>query len=281
MTVVTPLVSVEELHELLSGPESGRPTLLDVRWALGSTSGRAEHEAAHLPGAAWVDLDEALSGPVLPDGHGGRHPVPDADFFARAMRAAGVRTDRPVVCYDAGSSVAASRAWWMLTYFGKPDVRVLDGGLTAWEEAGLPTESGEVHPEPGTFTARGGGRRLLDADAAARHPLLLDARPADRFRGENEHIDPVAGHIPGARSAPALGNLRPDGRFLPPEELVGRMAAVGVRPGDDVGVYCGSGVQAAHTALALQVAGVTDDAAVYVGSWSDWVSDRTRPVELG
>ena len=136
MTVVTPLVSVEELHELLNGPESGRPTLLDVRWALGSTSGRAEHEAAHLPGAAWVDLDEALSGPVLPDGHGGRHPVPDADFFARAMRAAGVRTDRPVVCYDAGSSVAASRAWWMLTYFGKPDVRVLDGGLTAWN--GLP-----------------------------------------------------------------------------------------------------------------------------------------------
>ena len=130
----------------------------------------------------------------------------------------------------------------MLTFFGKPDVRVLDGGLTAWEEAGLPTESGEVHPEPGTFVPRAGGRRLLDADGAASHPLLLDARPADRYRGENETIDPVAGHIPGARSAPALDNLRPDGRFLPPVDLAERMAAVGVRPGDDVAVYCGSGV---------------------------------------
>ena len=138
-----------------------------------------------------------------------------------------------------------------------------------------------MHPEPGTFVPRAGGRRLLDADGAASHPLLLDARPADRYRGENETIDPVAGHIPGARSAPALDNLRPDGRFLPPVDLAERMAAVGVRPGDDVAVYCGSGVQAAHAALALQVAGVTDDAAVYVGSWSDWVSDRTRPVELG
>jgi thiosulfate/3-mercaptopyruvate sulfurtransferase len=281
MTLVTPLVGVAELQAALAGPDDRRPTLLDVRWALGSTTGAAEHQAAHIPGAAFVDLDDALSGPVLPDGHGGRHPVPDTEHFARAMRAAGVRADRPVVCYDAGSSLGASRAWWMLTFFGKPDVRVLDGGLTAWEEAGLPTESGEVHPEPGTFLPRAGGRRLLDADGAAGHPLLLDARPADRYRGENETIDPVAGHIPGARSAPALDNLRPDGRFLPPVSLAERMAAVGVRPGDDVAVYCGSGVQAAHTALALQVAGVTDDAAVYVGSWSDWVSDRTRPVELG
>lgn len=280
MTVVTPLVSVEELQAALAGPEADRPTLLDVRWSLGSTTGRAEHEEAHIPGAAFVDLDEALSGPVLPDGHGGRHPVPDTDFFGRAMRAAGVRTDRPVVCYDSGSSVAASRAWWMLSFFGKPDVRVLDGGFTAWQEAGLPTESGEVRPEPGTFTPRPGGRRLLDAEGAARHPLLLDARPADRYRGQNETVDPVAGHIPGARSAPALDNLRPDGRFLASDDLAARMSATGVRPGDDIAVYCGSGVQAAHTALALHVAGVTDDAAVYVGSWSDWISDPTRPVEL-
>ena len=256
MTVVTPLVSVEELQAALAGPEADRPTLLDVRWSLGSTTGRAEHEEAHIPGAAFVDLDEALSGPVLPDGHGGRHPVPDTDFFARAMRAAGVRTDRPSSATTPAAPSRRAGPGGCSSFFGKPDVRVLDGGLTAWQEAGLPTESGEVRPEPGTFTAAAGGapaarrRRRRRATRCCWTP----GRPT-ATAGENETIDPVAGHIPGARSAPALDNLRPDGRFLPPDDLAGRMAAVGVRPGDDVAVYCGSGVQAAHTALALQVAG--------------------------
>lgn len=279
MSGAPPLVSAASLAALLSSGE--RMTLIDVRWRLGSDSGRSEFAEAHLPGAAYVDLDTALAGPVRGDRVGGRHPMPDGSVFQAAMRAAGVSSGRPVVAYDAGNGLGASRAWWLLRYFGKEDVRVLDGGLAAWVAEGGRVEAGEVPPEPGDLVVSPGHRRLLDADAAGAHPLLLDARPADRFRGENEVIDPVPGHIPGARSVPALSSLGADGRFLAAGELRAAFARAGVAAGDDVAVYCGSGVQAAHSALALAQAGVTDDAAVYVGSWSDWVSDPDRPVELG
>jgi thiosulfate/3-mercaptopyruvate sulfurtransferase len=195
------------------------------------------------------------------------------------MRAAGVSRDRPVVVYDDGDSMAAARAWWTLRYFGHPDVRVLDGGYRAWAAAGCPVTTDEPAPAPGGFTARPGGLPVLDAAGAAelaRAGRLLDARAAERYRGETEPVDPVAGHIPGAVSVPTAGNAAADGTFLPPGELAGRFAFLG---GGPVGVYCGSGVTAAHEVLALALAGLP--AALYVGSWSEWITDPARPVATG
>jgi len=203
---------------------------------------------------------------------------------------------RPVVAYDDWASLPASRLWWMLRHFGFPDVRVLDGGIAAWIAADKRTASGPSRPERGDFSAAhpGIGHLLHAADAMtyAGRRLLLDARPADRFRGENETIDPVAGHIPGAVSAPALATVDSNGRFLPAEELAVQLRPLatgkatgppGTAPSDEarpVGTYCGSGVQATHLALALSVSGVCDDADVYVGSWSDWITEPERPVDL-
>lgn len=254
-----------------------------MRYRLGSAGGYDDYLAGHLPGAAYVDMVTALAG-IAPDGAGGRHPMPDAQVFAAPMRVAGVRTSAPVVAYDDWSSLAASRAWWLLRYFGKPEVYVLDGGLASWRAAGGEIASGATEPERGDVEVAGPARTLLNADGAAslaRDGALLAGRPADRFRGENESIDPVAGHIPGAGSMPALANLDADGRFLPTNVLASRFSAAGIEPGRALGTYCGSGIQATHLALALQIAGVADDPGVYVGSWSDWVSDPSRPVELG
>jgi thiosulfate/3-mercaptopyruvate sulfurtransferase len=205
------------------------------------------------------------------------------------MRRLGVRPDRPVVVYDDADSTAAARAWWLLRFFGHPSVRVLDGGFAAWAAAALPVERGEVSqaPRSGTFTAQPGHLPLLDADAAralARDGVLLDARAAERYRGEAEPVDPVAGHIPGAVSAPTADNVTTDGTFRPAGELAARFAALGIpasaapqAPG--VGAYCGSGVTAAHEVLALALAGIP--AALYAGSWSEWITDPRRPVAVG
>jgi thiosulfate/3-mercaptopyruvate sulfurtransferase len=193
-----------------------------------------------------------------------------------------VRGDREVVAYDAGELAAAARAWWLLAYHGHRLARVLDGGVRAWTDAGLPLERGSPAPAAGDFEARPGGRPLLDADGAvrlARRGVLLDARTAVRFRGEEEPVDPVAGHIPGASSAPAGANLGADGRLLPQQELRARFERLGVRAGTPVAAYCGSGVTAAGMVLALEVAGFP--AALYVGSWSNWVADPDRPVATG
>src|SRR5674476_699280 len=196
-----PLIQVEELARLLAGPEAGRPVVLDVRFRLGESSGRQEFESAHVPGASYVDMDTELA-TIRPDGVGGRHPMPTVETFTTAMRSAGVTMSRPVVAYDDWTSLPASRLWWMLRHFGFLDVRVLDGGIAAWIAAGHPTESGPHTPGAGDFTASSMGvGHLLDATDVTRYAaghLLLDARPADRFRGENETIDAVAGHIPGA-----------------------------------------------------------------------------------
>jgi thiosulfate/3-mercaptopyruvate sulfurtransferase len=262
-----PLITADRLLS-----DQARASILDVRWELGEPSQRAGFEAGHIPGAAFVDLDAELSGPP---GSDGRHPLPDADAFQAAMRAAGISNDRPVVVYDAAGGSAA-RAWWLLRYFGHRQVAVLDGGLTAWEG---PLETGAPAIKPGDFIARPGGMPLLDADGAARvaaEGVLLDARAAERFRGEVEPVDPVAGHIPGARSRPATENLRPDGRFRPPSELRVEFEALGVRDGVEIGAYCGSGVTAAQEVLALELAGFP--AALYAGSWSEWITDPRRPV---
>jgi thiosulfate/3-mercaptopyruvate sulfurtransferase len=274
---VNPLVSVADLARELAGPQP--PVLLDVRWRLGGPPGIDSYRAGHLPSAVFADLDRDLSGPPGP---GGRHPLPSAADFQAMMRRAGVSEDRPVVAYDDGDAAAAARAWWLLRYFGHPSVRVLDGGFGAWRAAGQPLTTAEPAAEPGDFTARPGHMPLLDAagaSATARSGVLIDARAAERYRGETEPVDPVAGHIPGAVSAPAAGNLSGDGGFLAPADLRERFATLGVTAGVTVGAYCGSGVTAAAEVLALEVAGIP--AALYVGSWSSWVADPGRPVATG
>ena len=199
------------------------------------------------------------------------------------MRAAGVSNDRPVVVYDNWRSIAAARAWWLLQHHGHGDTFVLDGGLGAWLSAGLPVEQGDISPVPGDFRlGNNPSSAVLDADGAAGMAsagVLLDARPGDRFRGVGETVDPVAGHIPGARSLPAFELADEHGFLLPADELRERFEAVGAGEGR-VGVYCGSGIQAAHAALAAVVAGLPLPA-LYPGSWSDWITDPTRPIATG
>jgi thiosulfate/3-mercaptopyruvate sulfurtransferase len=274
---VHPLIDVSALSTALAAPEP--PVLLDVRWHLGGPPGVEAYRRGHLPGAVFADLDRDLAGPPGP---AGRHPLPDPEAFQRFMRGAGLRPGRLVVVYDDADATAAARAWWTLRYFGHGRVSVLDGGYRAWVEQGLPVTALEPAPEAGDFASRPGGVPVLDADGAAavaKDGVLLDARSAERYRGEHEPIDPVAGHIPGAVSAPTLGNVGVDGRFLPPEVLRDRFAQVGATDAAEVGAYCGSGVTAAHEILALTLAGIP--AALYAGSWSNWISDGSRPVATG
>jgi thiosulfate/3-mercaptopyruvate sulfurtransferase len=271
--------AADVLSELRSDPEG--LVLLDVRWALGDPQGREKYLAGHLPGAVYVDLDAELSGP--PSAAQGRHPLPSLPALQEAARRWGITDGSRIVVYDAGPGTAAARAWWLLRWAGISAVLLLDGGLAAWTAAGGPVETGDVVPVPGDVVLTGGGMPVLDADAAAALPgtggVLLDARAGERFRGEVEPIDPRAGHVPGAVSAPTTGNLGTDGRFLPAAALSERFTSLGVRAGAPVGVYCGSGVTAAHEVAALAVAGV--DAALWPGSWSQWSADPDRPVATG
>ncbi|MFF9279680.1 sulfurtransferase [Streptomyces griseosporeus] len=276
------IISASDLAAELAGGEP--PVLLDVRWQLSLAKaageppfdGRAAYAAGHIPGAVYVDLDAELASAPGP---AGRHPLPDLEVFGASMRRAGVSAARPVVVYDGGQGWAAARAWWLLRWTGHPDVRVLDGGLPAWQGE-LTTDV--PRPEEGDFRPEPGETGFLDADGAAalaRSGVLFDARAGERYRGEVEPIDRVGGHIPGAVSAPTTDNVAPDGRFLPAEELRARFKALGAGDGTPVGVYCGSGVSGAHEVLALAVAGIP--AALYVGSWSEWSSDPDRPVAVG
>ncbi|WP_069386908.1 sulfurtransferase [Cellulosimicrobium cellulans] len=286
-----------------AGGGADRPAVLDVRWALGVTDGRERHAAGHVPGAVYVDLETELAAP--PSAADGRHPLPDPDRFQAAARGWGVRGDRAVVVYDAVGGTSAARAWWLLRWAGHRDVRILDGGLAAWERAGLPLEQGDVRAEPGDVVVTPGGMPVIDADDTARlatsgDGVLLDARAGERYRGEVEPVDPRAGHVPGAVSAPTTENLADDGTFLEDDALRARFADLGVaaagagagpRGGDGpgtptptaagatVGVYCGSGVTAAHEVAALATLGV--EAALYPGSWSQWSNDPARPVATG
>jgi thiosulfate/3-mercaptopyruvate sulfurtransferase len=250
-----------------------------VRWELGGRPGAFDFNDGHIPGAAYVDLDRELAGPP---GSGGRHPLPGADRFAASMRAAGVRNNRAVVVYDAASSTAAARAWWLLRFYGHTSVAVLDGGFSAWLAAGQLVQTGHRPVQSGDFTASPGAMATVDADGAqrlARDGVLLDARAPERFSGQREPIDPVAGHIPGARSHPTLGNIDRAGRFLGPEQLREGFSRAGVTAEATLGAYCGSGVTAAHQVLALELAGYS--AALYPGSWSEWITDPDRPVATG
>jgi len=274
-----------DVHEIVALTDAGRPpVLLDVRWALGDPDGRQHYRAGHLPGAVYVDLDAELAAP--PSAAAGRHPLPDVADLQAAARRWGIRTGSTVIAYDDWNTMAAARAWWLLRWAGVADVRLLDGGLRAWRSAGLPLATGEAPPpEPGDVVLAGGALPTLDADgtgalAAAATGVVLDARAGERYRGEVEPVDPRAGHVPGAVSAPTAANLDDDGRFLPPAALRERFAALGVADSTPVGVYCGSGVTAAHEVAALAVAGF-GAAALYPGSWSQWSADPTRPAATG
>lgn len=276
--VDAPLISVAELEGALASDRP--PVLLDVRWQLGGPPGIEEYTAGHLPGAHFVALDTVLAAPPGPPGRGGRHPLPDVEEFGAALRGFGVSADRPVVVYDGATSLAAARAWWLLRWAGHRGVRVLDGGFAAWQRAGLPVTADVPEPAEGDFKPVPGGLPTVDGDEAAalaRTGLLLDARAGERYRGETEPVDPRAGHVPGAVSAPTTENVGADGRFRPAAELAERFRALGTE-GRQVAVYCGSGVTAAHQILALEVAGLP--AALYPGSWSEWSSDPDRQVAV-
>lgn len=269
------LISPEQLRRTLRDV-----ALVDVQWSLtgsGGPLGRDSYMSGHLPGAHFVDLDAELAGPPGPSG---RHPLPTMHAVEAALRRCGADADSAVVVYDQGPSMAAARAWWVFRYAGLAEVRVLDGGLAAWRAAGGQVTTEVPEPGAGSFEARWSGMPLLDAQGAlkvARAGVLLDARSPERYRGEHEPIDRVAGRIPGAVNAPTTENLGPDGRFRSVAELRDRFWRMGLRDAAAVGVYCGSGVTAAHEALALHEIGV--EAALYVGSWSHWITDPARPVE--
>ena len=275
---MNPLIDVPGLEARLA---AGRRTvLLDVRWVLGDPHGLEHYLAEHLPGAVFVDLAAELADSTVPDR--GRHPLPSRVRFQESARRWGIRKGDVVVAYDDSGNMAAARLWWMLRDAGVTGVYLLDGGLAAWRAAGLPREAGPVHPVPGDVELGTGQMPVTDAGAAATWPqsgLLLDARAGERYRGEIEPVDPRAGHIPGAVSAPTAANLDQAGRFLAPAELRRRFEALGVQDGRPVAVYCGSGVTAAHEVAALELAGFS--AALYPGSFSEWSNRPDLPVATG
>ncbi|GAB4099765.1 sulfurtransferase [Sinomonas halotolerans] len=276
------LVSAAELARRIA--DGRRTVVLDVRWSLGGPDGRTAYAEGHIPGAVFADLTAELAVPVAAgsaeEAAGGRHPLPPRERFEESARRWGIDDGDAVVVYDDVSGQSAARAWWMLRDAGLADVRILDGGLAAWLRAGEELESGHELAALGNVHLVSGVLPRIDADEAASFPgVLLDARAGERYRGEVEPVDPRAGHIPGAVSAPTAGNLAADGTFLPPAALRERYAALGVRPDRPTAVYCGSGVTAAHDVAALAVAGF--DAALYPGSFSQWSRDPARPVVLG
>ncbi|HET6167213.1 MAG TPA: sulfurtransferase [Marmoricola sp.] len=272
----SPLVSAAELADLLVLTGVDRPVVLDVRYRMDGPGGLEEYGKGHVPGAAYVDMDTALAAPPGPRG---RHPLPETAVFEAAMRAAGVGDDRPVVVYDDWGGRAAARAWWLLRYHGHRHVRLLDGGWPAWVRTGAAVETATPAVEPGSFTADPGHLRVVDVDevlAFAADHTLVDARAPERYRGEVEPVDPVAGHVPGAVNVPTGRNLRDDDTFRSADELREIYAPAG---DSQVAVYCGSGVTATQNIVAMAIAGI--DAALYPGSWSEWVADPGRPVETG
>ncbi|WP_435529664.1 sulfurtransferase [Occultella kanbiaonis] len=281
----TVLITAQRLQELLGADGGTHLVVLDVRWSLAEPDGRRFYIAGHIPGAQYVDLDADLSGPAAPET--GRHPLPDVADLQAAARSWGVGAGDTVVVYDDSGGTAAARAWWLLRWGGIADVRILDGGLAAWHTIGGILEDGAVGVTPGDVTLTAGGMPVADAARVAElagrpdggAAVLLDARAPERYSGENEPIDPRAGHIPGAHNAPTVANLTEDLTFRPAEQLRERFAEAGVGPDVEVVVYCGSGVTAAHEVAALASIGVP--ATLYPGSWSQWSADAARPVATG
>jgi thiosulfate/3-mercaptopyruvate sulfurtransferase len=274
---VTPLIDPASLASAL---EAERPVrLLDVRWRLDLPEGRPTYLDGHLPGAVYVDLERELSNPGHPEE--GRHPLPSLASLQAAARRWGVRQGDLVVAYDDNDAVAASRLWWLLHRRGV-DVRVLDGGLRAWIESGGLLEAGDVLPAPGDVElsdADPGDVTIEDAARAALDGALVDVRSPQHYRGVAPTPDPAAGHIPGALNVPTLAHVGGDGRMRSPDHIRRALAQAGVTASVPPVLYCGSGIAAAHSALALAHAGI--DSRVFPGSWSKWSRTRGRPVATG
>jgi thiosulfate/3-mercaptopyruvate sulfurtransferase len=271
------VIDVESLHARLRDPSL---VIIDTRFNLFDVDeGHAAYFEAHIPGAVYADLDKDLSGPPLTDR--GRHPLPSPQALETLFSRLGIGADSQVVAYDQRDAVTAARFWWMLRYMGHEAVAVLDGGWKAWTGAGYPSTGGEESRAPSTF--HGAPRRewLITIDQIAAAKRLIDARDPRRYRGEQEPLDPVAGHIPGAVNRFHGENLDADGRFLAPQALArGFETVLGGIPMEQAVFYCGSGVTACHDLLAALHAGL-GDGCLYVGSWSEWCSDSTRPVASG
>ncbi|WP_395244206.1 sulfurtransferase [Agromyces sp. MMS24-K17] len=274
------LLDVDGLAALLASDEP--PLLLDVRWRLDRPDGRPEYLAGHLPGAVYVDLDHELA-EHDEDPRAGRHPLPSVEVLQAAARRWGLREGQSVVVYDDLKNLASSRAWWLLRHAGIADVRFLDGALRAWTAAGRPLETGEPPaPEPGDVTLEYGRLDLVGIDEVAALPetgTVVDARAAARYRGDEEPLDPRAGHIPGALNAPVTDVVDAEGRFRPDAELRAHFEAIGVRADAPVAAYCGSGITATAEVVALTLAGY--EPVLYPGSWSQWSNHFDRPVATG
>jgi thiosulfate/3-mercaptopyruvate sulfurtransferase len=279
------LIDPTELAANLAAPGVRQTVVVDCRHDLLRPDwGRLEFAAAHIPGAVFAHLDRDLSSPVTP--LSGRHPLPDPATLAAFLGAAGIDADTRVVAYDQDRSMYAARLWWLLRWLGHERVSVLDGGLAAWRAAGLPLQATVTARTGREFTMRPALVRPVstaevERELAAGHILLLDARAADRFAGQNETIDPVAGHVPGARNQPVALNLQSDGRMQPAAALNSMWCKVlGATPPDQVVAMCGSGVTACHNLLALELAGLPG-ARLYAGSFSEWIRDPARKVATG
>ena len=281
---IAQLLSPQQLAERLQQPGL---VLLDCRFALDDPAyGLRSYNAGHIAGAQFADLERDLSAPVR-KGITGRHPLPASAALIATLQAWGINNDSQIVLYDDGPGAFAARAWWLLAWLGKQDnVWLLDGGLQAWNAAGLPLSAASVRPQPGNFSGQPQAALVLDASQLQQRLnstqlTLLDARAQPRFRGEVEPLDPVAGHIPGAQCAVFTDNLASNGCFLPAPKLQQRFAALlGSRPASDLVAYCGSGVTACHNLFALCLAGYPL-APLYAGSWSEWITDPQRPVATG
>ncbi|HDZ08128.1 sulfurtransferase [Pseudohongiella sp.] len=281
---LSPLISVSQAAQRLADDDV---LVFDVRFKLDDPAyGSQAYAESHVPGAVYLDLDKDLSSPIVP-GVTGRHPLPDANVFEARMREIGLRKSDQVIVYDDGPGFYAARLWWLLTWLGHTRVRVLDGGLSAWRQAGMPmTAERTVRPWPGDFTAQPDNALLVAADGVLAQVgeapdqanlVLLDARAPERFRGEVEPIDPVAGHIPGAMCLPCTGNLDAEGLFLSAPHLKARFPDVDA--GQNLVCYCGSGVTACHNILAAVIAGLPMPR-LYAGSWSEWITNPGRPVAV-
>jgi thiosulfate/3-mercaptopyruvate sulfurtransferase len=280
--VLTTLISASSLAAHL---DDAGWVICDCRHDLVDTeAGRRAYVGSHIPGARFVHLDEDLSAPKT--GRNGRHPLPDPDWFARRIGGLGISNGSQVVAYDASGSYYAARLWWMLRWVGHKAAAVLDGGWSAWLEGAHPVTDRLPVVKAARFNVRVGREAVLDAEAVRATlgmpgPLLLDARAPNRYRGENETLDPVAGHIPGALNRFYQLNLDATGSFKPPSVLRQEFkAALGPKAPSEVVHYCGSGVTACHSLLAMEIAGLTGSR-LYPGSWSEWCSDPARPVARG
>jgi len=276
----SPLISAAELERSIHDPDW---IVVDCRFNLMDTSaGRSSWQAGHIPGAYYADLDRDLASPVRSDGRGGRHPLPNREAILALFQSWGMHDGSTVVAYDDSGNVIAARLWWLLRWFGHSGARVLDGGIQAWEAGGRALSAESPPARPGTFEGVPGAMPVVDArvgkDANAGEVMLLDARASERFSGATEPLDARAGHVPSAINVPFQDNLETDKCFRSPAELRAYYRAiVGSRSPDQVACMCGSGVTACHTLLALEIAGLTG-AALYAGSWSDWISDPSRPI---